>query len=622
MNSAKRGPFRRELNKQNQPSPTARRWTAPANGRSIRSPAHTPKACSSASHCARPTGGSRAGASELALNAARRGARRCARPEDGLTPVVWAQLVCRCERQVARFIARCAPRVSLALCLCLLGFWAGCAGGVPVGKGVPAASQYSAGRDALPGAPAEVARFLEDVADARGFSLRSDARLAQLAEQLSERGGRMSPIQLELAVRRLGIYDPRFRVFTQAIAGDLAHSGLTTLLEDALRVHSFTHYGAVWGERAGVRTLTLVLSARRVWLSPVPSSVPLNSKLHLRGRLLEAFRNLRVEVLSDSGRALIPVSAGSEISVQLPAARPGLQRIELRGEGEKGVEILAKLPVYVDEPFPRAPATEHNGSARDISAIAQKVFASINRARGQAGLPALERDARLDGLARSHSVDMRDHDFVDHASARTGDAVQRVAQAGLPTPLVLESVARAPNPEALEVGPGTPANELGNILSRQVTHVGIGIAVQRDAYGELWIATELFVELPDRLDVAGAAPRLLGLLNEARVGRGASTVALDPGLSSVAVRAAEAFVADANATERGILAQADKELVRFSLSYRRVNALLVLTPRLQDAASLEPALDPDASGIGIGIAQGNRAGAQVVAIVMILGTRR
>jgi uncharacterized protein YkwD len=250
------------------------------------------------------------------------------------------------------------------------------------------------------------------------------------------------------------------------------------------------------------------------------------------------------------------------------------------------------------------------------------VVASINRERAKAGLPALQRDARLDGLAHAHSADMRDHDFVDHASARTGDAVQRVAQAGLPTPLVLESVARAPNPAALEASSATPANELGNMLSKQITHLGVGIASQHDAYGQLWIATELFVELPERLDVASAPPQLLGLLNEARVGRGAPTVALDQGLSSVALRAAEHFVSDPDATERGILAQTDKELGRFALSYRRVNALLALTPRLQDAASLEPALDPDASGIGIGIAQGARAGAAVVAIVMILGTRR
>ena len=514
-------------------------------------------------------------------------------------------------------------RADSLLCsiICVV-FAAGCGARAVVPRGKAAASQYSAGAEALPAAPPEVAHFLEETADARGFSLQSDARLARVAQEVVRRANRLSASELELIVRRLGIYDARYSVIHQAVPAHIARSGLRSALEEALRIHGFTHYGAAWSERAGERSLTVVLSARRVWLSPVPSSVPLNSTLHLRGRLLTSYRNLRVEVLSQSRRALIPVSAECELSVQLAAAQRGLQRIELRGEGAKGMETLAKLPVYIDEPFPGEPAHADAANTADAAVIAQNVFASINRERAKAGLPALERDARLDSVAHAHSRDMRDHDFVDHTSARNGDAVQRVAQAGLPTPLVLESVARAPNPAALEAGPTTPANELGNMLSRQVTHVGIGIAKQRDAYGELWIATELFVELPERLDIAGAAPRLLGLLNEARVGRGASTVALDQGLCSVALRAAEHFVGDPSATERAVLAQADKELVRFSLSYRRVNALLALTPRLQDAASLEPALDPDASGIGIGIAQGTRAGAPTVAIVMILGTRR
>jgi len=331
---------------------------------------------------------------------------------------------------------------------------------------------------------------------------------------------------------------------------------------------------------------------------------------------------LRVEVLTDTSRALIPLAPGRELSVQLPAAQPGLQRIELRGEGAKGMETLAKLPVYVGESFPKQPARRSAEVDRDLAAVGQRIVASINRERAKAGLAPLERDARLDGLAHSHSLDMRAHDFVDHTSARTGDARQRVAQAGLPTTLVLESVARARDPVALEAGPLTPTPELGNMLSRQATHVGVGVVRQQDAYGDLLIVTEIFVELPQRLDVASAGPALLGLVNEARTRRGAPTVSLDSGLSSVAARAAENFVQDPEATERAILAQADKELSRFSLSYRRVNALLALTPRLQDAAALEPALDPEANGLGIGIAQGERGGASVLAIVMILGTRR
>jgi hypothetical protein len=117
-------------------------------------------------------------------------------------------------------------------------------------------------------------------------------------------------------------------------------------------------------------------------------------------------------------------------------------------------------------------------------------------------------------------------------------------------------------------------------------------------------------------------PELLSLVNEARVKRGAGTVALDAGLRSLALQAAEHFVRDAHTTEQTILAETDHELGRFSLAYRRVHALLVVAQHLQDAASLEPALDPEASGLGIGIARGERDGNAVLAVVLLVGTRR
>jgi uncharacterized protein YkwD len=278
--------------------------------------------------------------------------------------------------------------------------------------------------------------------------------------------------------------------------------------------------------------------------------------------------------------------------------------------------------VYVGAPFPRGLSVLPHERRYDFAAVAQQVFASINRERTRAGLPALVRDARLDALALAHSVDMRDHDFVGHGSVRSGDPLQRVAQAGLPTTLVLETIARGSAPEALEASPSAPAGELRNLLSRSITHVGIGITAQYDAHGPLLLATELFAELPEHIEVASATPRLLGLINAARVKRAAPTLVLDPGLGSVALEAARRFVDDASATEQSVLADADRELGRFSLAYRRVNALIVAVPRLEDAAQLEPTLDAEASAIGIGIAQGSRAGKPVLVVVLTLGTLR
>ncbi|MEY4581338.1 MAG: hypothetical protein RL701_6041, partial [Pseudomonadota bacterium] len=199
---------------------------------------------------------------------------------------------------------------------------------------------------------------------------------------------------------------------------------------------------------------------------------------------------------------------------------------------------------------------------------------------------------------------------------------ERVARAGLPTALVLETIARAAAPTMLEASGSAPAGEVRNLLSSSVTHVGIGVMAQHDAHGPLLVATELFVELPQHVEPTSAKPQLLSLVNEERVRRGASTIMLDAGLSAVADQAAERFIRDASKTEKTILAETDRELTRFSLGYRRVHSLLIVARHLQDAAALEQGLDPAASGLGIGIAQGERAGTSVLAVVMLVGTQR
>jgi hypothetical protein len=93
-------------------------------------------------------------------------------------------------------------------------------------------------------------------------------------------------------------------------------------------------------------------------------------------------------------------------------------------------------------------------------------------------------------------------------------------------------------------------------------------------------------------------------------------------LCALAGQAAERFVRDPAATEQSVLAATDREIGHFSLAYRRVHSVLVLARHLQDAAALEPGLDPAASGLGIGIAQGERSGATVLAVVLLVGTQR
>jgi hypothetical protein len=99
-------------------------------------------------------------------------------------------------------------------------------------------------------------------------------------------------------------------------------------------------------------------------------------------------------------------------------------------------------------------------------------------------------------------------------------------------------------------------------------------------------------------------------------------VALDPALVAVAKRAAERFVNEPGATEASVLAATEREFDKFSLVYRRVSSLITLTARLDDAATLEPALSTEASAIGLGIAQDTRAEGGSLVIVLLVGSRR
>ncbi|MET0390498.1 MAG: CAP domain-containing protein [Polyangiales bacterium] len=495
--------------------------------------------------------------------------------------------------------------------------------GAQRGSGTAPAAYYAAESSApTASANSELARFIRSSAEVHRLTLAPDARLDRLAQLAAAVDDGLSARQLEFEARKLGLYDPRFVVLTQPVPERLTGSPFAAALTHELALQRFTHYGAIAHDRRGQRSVTLVLSVRPIRLGPLPSSVPVGTPLRLRGRLPDGFKNARVELIDTGNRVIVPLGAASDLSVQLPATRPGLHRVAVLADGARGAEVLAKLPIYVGMAFPRELEPDSFAQHFDEAAVAERVFASINRERAKASLPPLRRDPRLDSVALQHSTDMRDHDFLGHSSPQGGDPKQRVARAGLPTSLVLETIARAGDPAALEASGSAPAGELRNMLSRSVTHVGLGIVVQQDAHGPILIATELFVELPEPVELASATPQLLSLVNEARVKRAARTVVLDSGLSAIAAQAAERFVRDASTTQESILADTDRELGRFSLAYRRVHGLLVIAQRLQDVATLEPVLDPEAAGLGIGIARGERGGASVMAVVLLVGTRR
>lgn len=126
-----------------------------------------------------------------------------------------------------------------------------------------------------------------------------------------------------------------------------------------------------------------------------------------------------------------------------------------------------------------------------------KLLALVNGERGRHGLPALGFDPRLRALAREHCGKMIAAGRLGHDFAGYPDLERRAGTAGLPYSKIGENVARSATfvmrffHEALMASPA----HRENILDRDYTHLGLGIAQNGDTY----YVTQEFARLYDPL---------------------------------------------------------------------------------------------------------------------------
>ena len=103
-------------------------------------------------------------------------------------------------------------------------------------------------------------------------------------------------------------------------------------------------------------------------------------------------------------------------------------------------------------------------------------------------------------MARAHSADMLAHGFVGHISPTTGSAADRLRRAHIDAARILENVARAYSPGEAERGLMASPGHRANVLDREATHLGIGVAVgppQKDGGATALLVTQLFIRPPD-----------------------------------------------------------------------------------------------------------------------------
>jgi uncharacterized protein YkwD len=244
-------------------------------------------------------------------------------------------------------------------------------------------------------------------------------------------------------------------------------------------------------------TVVVTLWEQFLELAPVPRELPSEGSAAIKVRLLAAFSNPQIVVTMPGGfvRALPTVAGqGGALNADLRCGSgDGRYQVEVLASGKSGPLVLANFPVFcgVRAPSDLSAYEEDETEDLDPADAEQELFALINQARLAAGLRELVWDNRLAAIARSHSRDMQAHNFVEHISPTTGDALARIKKAGLSFPLVVENVGSEVGVQQAHRGFMSSPGHRANIVNRHLTRVGIGVVVKKGGGAPL-LVTELF----------------------------------------------------------------------------------------------------------------------------------
>jgi uncharacterized protein YkwD len=316
-----------------------------------------------------------------------------------------------------------------------------------------------------------------------------DARLDRVAADLARvmPDGGLPPLELlTFLLRHYGLPEPEPHVMViQGGSGAAGEGDIVTRVRERLPdIFSQGRWDRVAAgvTRDGPRaSVVMLMQEVFVDLEPVPRQVRAGGTFRVNGRIRRGVRNPQVVVTPPRGgvREVRAAETRGRFETTVGCTEGnGEYQVEVVGQDASGPVVLANFPVWCGtRPPTRAPvAAAEPVDPQDPGEAERELFDLVNGARKQQGLPPLVSDRRLAAIARAHSREMASTGQVAHVSPRTGSAEDRLARAGLSPSLAAENVGRAATAAQAHRGfMGSPGHR-GNVLDRQVTAVGIGVA--------------------------------------------------------------------------------------------------------------------------------------------------
>ena len=462
-----------------------------------------------------------------------------------------------------------------------------------------------------------------------------DGRLYTTAHELAEVSPENGPLVyslIEFALQRSGIIEPSpHLVVVWGPAGDADSAtadsevvkSLAQRLPDILRAADFARMGVGVAEREGDQeVIILAFQQSAIATGPIPRHLGAGQSATVQGSIKPPYTDPDVFVTREAGAVesmpLTRTAAGGFTTTLTCGRHVGRQQVEIAAADKSGSTVLANFPVWCGTQPPDT-LTIHTDTDADAPVTSQagaeaRLARLVNRDRQAQGLPPLTIDPRLTQVARAHSEWMHSSGTVAHISPITGSAADRVRAAGINTAVVLENVARAYGIGEAEDGLMNSPGHRANILSREVTHIGIGV-VLGDVVAdrrELFV-TQVFIRVPQAIDRDQVRTRVIDLIHKSRA------IDEDRALSRVAQQLADNVAAGDNphvATTR-----ANAQLARMQLPYSKVTTVVTSVADLDVFRPDDGLSDRSVRTFGLGISQGDsdKVGAQAIHIVLLYG---
>jgi hypothetical protein len=206
---------------------------------------------------------------------------------------------------------------------------------------------------------------------------------------------------------------------------------------------------------------------------------------------------------------------------------------------------------------------------------------------------------------------------VAHVSPTTGTAADRVKAAGIKSAAVLENIARAYGVAEAEAGLMNSPGHRANLMSKSVTHVGVGIVFGQEVAGrrEMFV-TQVFIRVTPKVDPAEVGALLRDGIADVRPLKG------DENLDRIAGELAEALARGDD--RKTASARASKQLERLAKDFKKVGSVITTVADLDALDAKALVGDVKATHMGIGIAQGthDELGEGAIYVVLLLAIGR